>query len=198
MQVVQAGVGWVEVISGPMFSGKTEELVRRLRRAQIARQSVQVFKPRIDDRYDATAIVSHSATSMQATVVDNVDQMARLIDQDSKVVGIDEVQFLDRTVVDLVQRLADHGVRVICAGLDQDYTGKPFDPMPELLAVAEYITKTLAICTRCGAPASRSQRLVSAGERVVVGAAESYEARCRRCHVPRAEPTTGELFRDEH
>lgn len=194
MHVVQQGVGWVEVVSGPMFSGKTEELVRRLRRARIARQSVQVFKPRIDDRYDETAIVSHSQASMQAIVVDDVAHMARLVDQDAKVVGIDEVQFFDRSVVDLVQRLADHGVRVICAGLDQDYMGKPFDPMPELLAVAEYITKTLAICTRCGAPASRSQRLVAAGERVVVGAAESYEARCRSCHVPRAEPTTGDLF----
>ena len=196
MHVVQAGVGWVEVISGPMFSGKTEELVRRLRRARIARQTVQVFKPRIDDRYDATSIVSHSANAMEATVVDYVEHLARLVDQDAKVVGIDEVQFLDRGVVDLIQRLADHGVRVICAGLDQDYTGKPFDPMPELLAVAEYITKTLAICMRCGAPASRSQRMVPSGDRVVVGAAKSYEARCRRCHVPRAEATTGELFQD--
>jgi len=193
MHVVYHGVGWIEVICGPMFSGKSEELIRRLRRVQIARQPLQVFKPRIDDRYDKTRIVSHSAASIDARVVVSAEEIAQQVHQETRVVGIDEVQFFDRGVVPLVQRLADRGLRVILAGLDQDYTGKPFDPMPELLAVAEYITKTLAICSRCGAPAGRSQRVVTSDARVVVGAADSYEARCRQCHVPRAEPTTGTL-----
>lgn len=194
MHVVQAGVGWIEVVCGPMFSGKTEELLRRLRRAHIARQRVQVFKPTIDDRYDATRIVSHSAASMHADVVGDVEEMARRVNNETRVVGIDEAQFFDAGVVDLAERLARGGVRVICAGLDQDYMGEPFEPMPRLLTVAEYVTKTLAICMRCGAPAGRSQRLVAQGAQVQVGAADAYEARCRRCHVPRAEATTGDLF----
>jgi thymidine kinase len=194
MHVMHADTGWIEVICGPMFSGKSEELIRRLRRAQIARQPLQIFKPRIDDRYDATRIVSHSAASIEAEVVGSSAEIARRVAAESRVVGIDEAQFFDPGIVELAERLAAGGVRVILAGLDQDYTGKPFEPMPPLLAVAEYVTKTLAICARCGAPAGRSQRLVAGGDRVVVGAADTYEARCRRCHVPRVEPQTGELF----
>ncbi len=194
MNVMPVGAGWVEVICGPMFSGKSEELIRRVRRAQIARQPLQVFKPRIDDRYHATRIVSHSAVSIEAQVVSDSQEMARLVSAEAKVVGIDEAQFFDTGLVPLVERLALGGVRVILAGLDQDYTGRPFEPMPQLLAIAEYITKTLAICSRCGAPAGRSQRLVGTGDQVVVGADETYEARCRRCHAPRSEATTGTLF----
>lgn len=197
MLVMSADVGWIEVICGPMFSGKTEELLRRLRRAELARQPVQVFKPRIDDRYSESHIVSHSAASMGAFAVGDTDELARSVSIEARVVGIDEAQFFDTDLVALVERLASHGTRVLLAGLDQDYLGRPFEPMPQLLAVAECITKTLAICARCASPAGRSQRLSAAGDRVVVGAAETYEARCRRCHVPRAEPTTGELFQTE-
>lgn len=186
--------GWIEVVCGPMFSGKSEELIRRLRRAQIARQPLQSFKPHIDNRYDATRIVSHSAVSIDAEVARDSADLARLISSESRVIGIDEVQFFDVGVVDLVERLAAQGARVILAGLDQDYLGRPFEPMPQLLALAEYITKTLAICSRCGAPAGRTQRMVGGDARVAVGAAEAYEARCRACHVPRIEPQTATLF----
>src|SRR5688500_16343866 len=138
MHVIHADTGWIEVICGPMFSGKSEELIRRLRRAQIARQPLQIFKPRIDDRYDATRIVSHSAASIEAEVATTAEEIARRVSTETRVVGIDEVQFFDAAIVKLVERLADGGVRVIVAGLDQDYTGKGFDPMPQLLAVAEY------------------------------------------------------------
>jgi len=194
MHVVHGETGWIEVICGPMFSGKSEELIRRLRRAKIARQSLVAFKPRVDDRYDRERIVSHSAVSIEAQVVSTSAEVAAGVSSDIRVVGIDEVQFFDAGIVEIAERLANRGARVILAGLDQDYMGKPFEPMPQLLAVAEYITKTLAICVRCGAPAGRSQRLTGTGDRVEVGAADKYEARCRRCHVPRAEPTTGELF----
>jgi thymidine kinase len=186
--------GAVEVVCGPMFSGKTEELLRRLRRAQIARLPTQVFKPRIDDRYHETRIVSHSASSMEAQVVADVDELARAVESSTQVIGIDEVQFFGSEIVPLVEALAERGHRVLVAGLDQDYRGRPFGPMPALLAVAEYITKTLAICSVCGADAGRSQRLVGRPGQVLVGAADAYEARCRRCHVPRGEPQTGELF----
>ena len=194
MHVVYPGSGWIEVICGPMFSGKSEELIRRLRRAEIARQRVQIFKAQIDDRYHATRIVSHSASSIDAVVVASSEEIARAVTPETQVVGVDEAQFFDPGIVELAERLAGNGVRVILAGLDQDYTGRPFEPMPVLLAVAEYITKTLAICSRCGAPAGRSQRLVGGGGRVIVGAADSYEARCRRCHLPRVEARSGELF----
>ena len=194
VHITHGEIGWIEVISGPMFSGKSEELIRRVRRAQIARQPLQVFKPRIDDRYDATRIVSHSQLAIDAVVASNSAEIARAVLPETRVVGIDEVQFFDAAIVEVCERLAAAGARVIVAGLDQDYTGKPFEPMPALLSVAEYVTKALAICARCGAPAGRSQRLVAAGAQVVVGAAESYEARCRRCHVPRVEAQTGELF----
>jgi thymidine kinase len=194
MHVMHAEVGWVEVICGPMFSGKSEELIRRLRRAQIARQPLQVFKPAIDDRYHETKIVSHSAATIEARPVADAAELARTVRSDTRVVGVDEAQFFDVGIVEVAERLARQGMRVLLAGLDQDYTGKPFEPMPQLMSIAEYVIKTLAICTRCGAPAGRSQRLVPSGGRVLVGATEAYEARCRRCHSPRAEATTRDLF----
>jgi thymidine kinase len=166
-----------------MFSGKTEELIRRLRRAEIAKQRVVVFKPRIDNRYSSDHIVSHSEAKLKSLVVESskeVEQQA----QDAQVIGIDEGQFFDIGIIDVAERLADNGKRVVIAGLDQDYRGVPFEPMPQLLAVAEYITKTLAICVVCGNPADRTQRTTSSNERVLVGAKDSYEARCRRCFVP--------------
>ena len=196
MHVMHAEVGWIEVICGPMFSGKSEELIRRLRRAQIARQPLQVFKPAIDDRYHASQIVSHSAAAIEALPVSDSRAVAAAVRSDTRVVGIDEAQFFDDGIVEVAEHLATSGVRVILAGLDQDYAAVPFEPMPRLMALAEYVTKTLAICTRCGGPAGRSQRLTADGDRVLVGAVESYEARCRRCHSPRAEATTRELFDD--
>lgn len=174
------GTGWIEVIVGCMFSGKTEELIRRLRRAEIAKQKVMVFKPKVDNRYSADHIVSHSEARLKSTVVESSDQLEQLA-ADAQVIGIDEGQFFDSNIVEVVERLANQGKRVLIAGLDQDYRGKPFEPMPQLLSVAEYITKTLAICVVCGNPADRTQRTTSSTERVLVGAKDSYEARCRRC-----------------
>jgi len=182
---VRGPVGWVEVICGPMFSGKSEELIRRLRRARIARQGVQVFKPVIDDRYAEDEIVSHSEMRIQARRVHAARGILERLEADTQVIGVDEAQFFDRSLVEVVETLADDGRRVIVAGLDQDYLGRPFDPMPELLAMAEAITKTLAICMMCGNPAGRTQRLVSSEERIVVGGSRAYEARCRTCHEPR-------------
>jgi thymidine kinase len=182
--VLRSNVGWIEVICGSMFSGKSEELIRRLRRAQIARQRVQIFKPRIDARYAEDQIVSHSDMRMASEVVSAAAEILRRLDARTEVVGIDEGQFFDRELVTVCDRLADMGKRVIVAGLDQDYMGRPFEPMPELLAIAEYITKTLAICMRCGNPANHTQRLIESTERVIVGAADIYEARCRRCFEP--------------
>jgi len=182
---VRGPVGWVEVICGPMFSGKSEELIRRLRRARIARQGVQVFKPVIDDRYAEDEIVSHSEMRIQARRVHAARGLLERVEAETQVIGIDEAQFFDRSLVEVVETLADDRRRVIVAGLDQDYLGRPFDPMPELLALAEAITKTLAICMMCGNPAGRTQRLVSSEERIVVGGSRAYEARCRTCHEPR-------------
>ncbi len=179
-----ASAGWIEVIVGSMFSGKSEELIRRVRRAQIARQKVQIFKPRIDARYSADEIVSHSDMKMPSQVVGTAQEIPAHVADDTEVVGIDEGQFFDASLVEVANRLANQGRRVIVAGLDQDYRGRPFEPMPQLMAVAEYVDKTLAICMRCGAPANRSQRLVAAQDRVVVGGAEQYEARCRKCFEP--------------
>ena len=176
--------GWLEVVCGPMFSGKSEELIRRLRRAQIARQRVQVFKAAIDDRYDPSAIVSHSEMKIDSTPVRTAAEILRAVRPSTEVVGVDEGQFFDAELPAVCGRLARDGKRVIVAGLDQDYLGKPFEPMPQLLAVAEYITKTLAICMVCGAPANFTQRLVASHERVLVGAAGTYEARCRHCFDP--------------
>lgn len=180
------GTGWIEVIAGSMFSGKTEELIRRIRRAQIAKLKVAVFKPRIDTRYSTDRIVSHSDISIPSIVVDNAKQILELA-KDAQVVGIDEAQFFDMDLVNVCEQLANEGKRVIVAGLDQDYRGKPFEPMPQLLAIAEYITKTHAICVVCGNPASKTQRKIKAGERIVLGASDIYEARCRRCFEPPEE-----------
>jgi len=176
--------GWLEVITGSMFSGKSEELIRRVRRAQIARQRVQLFKPRLDARFSRDEIVSHSEMKMPSQVVERARDILGLVEPDTEVVGIDEGQFFDPSLVDVADALASRGMRVIVAGLDQDYRGRPFEPMPQLMAVAEYVDKTLAVCMRCGAPANRSQRLVAAEDRVVVGGAGQYEARCRRCFNP--------------
>ena len=189
--------GWIEVVTGSMFSGKSEELIRRVRRAQIARQRVQIFKPQVDNRYATDHIVSHSEMKMPSQVVKCAQEILQRVDDRTEVVGIDEGQFFDAGLVAVANALADRGVRVIVAGLDQDYTGKPFEPMPQILAVAEYVDKTLAICMQCGAPANRTQRLTSSTDRVVVGGAEEYEARCRRCFQPTIpmvaaeEPGTG-------
>lgn len=177
--------GWIEVITGSMFSGKTEELIRRLRRAQIARQRVQIFKPRIDDRFGDGHITSHSEMRLASENVSSSRELLERVAPDTQVVGIDEGQFFDAELPAVCNTLADQGKRVIVAGLDQDYLGKPFEPMPQLLAIAEYITKTLAICVVCGNPANHTQRLVASRERVLVGAADAYEARCRACFDPR-------------
>lgn len=185
--------GWIEVIAGSMFSGKSEELIRRLRRAKIARQRVQVFKPEIDERYSRDHIVSHSEMRHESRAVRTAAEIRVLVEPATEVVGIDEGQFFDSDLVAVVNELADRGVRVIVAGLDQDYTGRPFGPMPHLLAVAEYITKTHAICVRCGQPANYSQRTVEVEGQVVVGASDAYEARCRRCFVPHADAPTSHI-----
>ena len=176
--------GWIEVVTGSMFSGKSEELIRRLRRAQIARQKVQIFKPLVDDRYGDDHIVSHSDMRIASRAVRSSDELLQLVDDDTEVIGIDEGQFFDMNLPAVCNALADRGKRVIVAGLDQDYLGRPFEPMPQLLAIAEYITKTLAICVVCGNPANHTQRLVVSSDRVLVGASGLYEARCRHCFDP--------------
>jgi thymidine kinase len=185
----QPNQGWIEVIVGSMFSGKSEELIRRLRRAQIARQRVQIFKPALDSRYAEDAIVSHSEMRIPSRAVENSRALLDLVEDDTEVVGIDEGQFFDQELPAVVDELADRGKRVIVAGLDQDYLGKPFEPMPQLLAIAEYITKTLAICMVCGNPANHTQRLVPGGDRVLLGTQGTYEARCRACFDPTLERT---------
>jgi thymidine kinase len=167
-----------------MFSGKSEELIRRLRRAQIAKQKVQIFKPVIDDRYSDDHIVSHSEMRIPSENVKSSDELLARVHDDTEVVGIDEGQFFDAHLPAACNTLADRGKRVIVAGLDQDYLGRPFEPMPQLLAIAEYITKTLAICVVCGDPANHTQRLVASKDRVLVGASGMYEARCRHCFDP--------------
>jgi thymidine kinase len=176
--------GWIEVIAGSMFSGKSEELIRRLRRVQIARQKVQIFKPLIDNRFSDHHIVSHSDMRIESQAVRTSDDIVAQVHDDTEVVGIDEGQFFDLNLPAACNTLAGRGVRVIVAGLDQDYLGRPFEPMPQLLAIAEYITKTLAICVVCGDPANHTQRLVASKERVLVGATGTYEARCRHCFDP--------------
>lgn len=179
------GAGWIEVISGSMFSGKTEELIRRLRRAQIAKQRVQVFKPKIDNRYSHEDVASHSEQRTTSRPVGSAQEILTLVADSTRVVGIDEGQFFDSTLVDVCQKLANRGIRVIVAGLDTDWQGRPFEPMPQLMAVAELVLKTNAICVLCGGLASRTQRLGSSKARVQVGAADLYEARCRGCFDPR-------------
>ena len=184
--------GWIEVISGSMFSGKTEELLRRLRRAEIAEQSVAVYKPAVDDRYGETTIGSHTGRQWDATVVDNEgDGPLKILDHDdgAEVVAIDEANFFSPALVEVCNALADCGARVIVSGTDQTFRAEPFEPLPQLMATAEYVDKLRAICTQCGEPATRNQRLIE-GEpahvddpTILVGAEESYEARCRNCHV---------------
>jgi thymidine kinase len=187
---VRGNAGWIEVIAGSMFSGKSEELIRRLRRARIARQKVQVFKPELDSRFSDNEIVSHSEMRHDSSNSRSAEEILAKVDPDTEVVGIDEGQFFDNQLVTVANELARRGVRVIIAGLDQDYTGKPWEPMPQLLAIAEYITKTHAICMKCGQPANYSQRTFESEERVAVGASDKYEARCRSCFVPHADAPT--------
>jgi thymidine kinase len=184
MEIVTGHLGWIEVVCGPMFSGKSEELIRRLRRARIARRRVQVFKPVIDDRYSVDEIVSHGDQRMKSEAVSSAEEIARKIDPRSQVIGVDESNFFGPELAEVASHLADEGKQVIIAGLDTDYLGRPFSPMPELLCLAESITKMLAICMRCGNPAKHTQRLVESTDLIVVGAAGMYEARCRRCFEP--------------
>ena len=184
--------GWIEVICGSMFSGKTEELIRRLRRARIAKQKVQVFKPAIDTRYADREVTSHNGLQIEAIPVEDTAQLSGLIAPDSTVVAIDEAQFFDDEIIQLCTRLANQGLRVIVAGLDTDFRGEPFGPVPDLMARAEQVDKLQAICVKCGGPASRTQRLID-GEPaayddpvILVGASEVYEARCRGCHEVKA------------
>jgi len=184
MDFVTGNIGWIEVICGPMFSGKSEELIRRLRRAMIARKRVEVFKPVIDTRYSATEIVSHGDTRMKSEVVSSAGEILRKMDWRTQVIGVDEANFVGAELIDVANQLADSGKQVIISGLDTDFMGRPFSPIPELLALAESITKTLAICMRCGNPAKHTQRLVESDDLIVVGAGGMYEARCRRCFEP--------------
>jgi thymidine kinase len=187
--------GWIEVICGVMFSGKSEELIRRVRRAIIAKRKVQVFKSHLDERYSGIyTISSHDGRTVEAVPVDTPEQIGRLLLSDTQVVAIDEAQFLDNTIVELVTALANRGLRVVVAGTDSDFRGEPFGPMPALLAVAEVVDKLHAICVVCGNPASRNQRLIAGrparydSPTIMVGSSESYEARCRACHsVPRRD-----------
>ncbi len=182
MNVIHNKTGWIEVICGGMFSGKTEELIRRIRRAEYAKQKVQIFKPKIDNRYEDDYIVSHSMMKAPSEKIGDISEMLDLLRPDTQVVAIDEVQFFDDRVIDICNDLADQGKRVIVAGLDLDYKGKPFGPIPQLLAVAEYVTKNSAICVKCGNPATRTQRLVRDSDTILVGSKDIYEARCRNCH----------------
>ena len=184
MEIITGNIGWIEVICGPMFSGKSEELIRRLRRAMIARKRVEVFKPAIDIRYSNDEIVSHGDLRMKSQVVSSALEIVDRIDWRSEVVGVDEANFMGPELVDVAQRLADGGKQVIIAGLDTDYMGRPFVPVPDLLAHAEFITKTLAICVRCGNPAKHTQRLRGSEDLIVVAGSDMYEARCRRCFEP--------------
>jgi len=185
MEFIQHSVpnetGWIEVIAGCMFSGKTEELIRRLRRAKIAKQNVKIFKPKIDNRYSEENIVSHSEQTLPSILIEDINELLEY-SSDAQVIGIDEAQFFTNDIIDICNQLANDGKRVIVAGLDQDYRGVPFEPMPQLLSIAEYITKTLAICVECGNPADKTQRKTESSERVIVGASDIYEARCRKCH----------------
>ncbi|NND71843.1 MAG: thymidine kinase [Rhodothermales bacterium] len=175
--------GWIEVICGSMFSGKTEELIRRLRRAQIARQRIEIFKPTVDARYSDEEVVSHDENALSSIAVDSAEQIILMVGS-ADVVGIDEAQFFGLELLTSAQELARQGKRVIVAGLDQDYLGRPFEPIPQMMAIAEHVTKLHAICVVCGAPANHSQRLTASDERVVVGATDVYEPRCRNCFDP--------------
>lgn len=189
--------GWIEVVCGGMFSGKTEELIRRVTRARIARQRVQVFKPVMDDRYAPGMVNSHAGSRLEAVRARTSAEIAAMVEEDAQVVAIDEVQFFDPELIALCQRLANGGKRVVCTGLDLDFRGEPFGFMPSLLAVAEHVEKLQAICLACGAPATRSQRLIDGHPAryddpvILIGATEAYEARCRACHVVPGHPLGG-------
>lgn len=174
------GAGWIEVVCGSMFSGKTEELIRRLNRALIARQSVEIFKPTVDTRYDETNVVSHNESSIRSTPVQFANDIL-LLAGDCDVVGIDEAQFFDLELIVVARKLANKGKRVILAGLDMDFKGEPFGPMPGLMGIAEFVTKVHAICMKCGAVASYSYRLTASDKKVLLGEKDAYEARCRKC-----------------
>lgn len=181
--------GWIEVITGPMYSGKSEELIRRVRRVKIAKQKVQVFKPEIDNRYSDEDVVSHCGDKEGAVPIKSSEDILKLIKEDTEVVAIDEAQFFDKGILEVVNKIANEGKRVICAGLDQDFKGEPFGYMPDIIAVAEFVHKVQAVCMICGNPATRTQRLINGKPAkyddpvVLVGAKESYEARCRKCHI---------------
>ncbi|AVQ37648.1 thymidine kinase [Clostridium botulinum] len=184
--------GWIEVVAGPMYSGKTEELIRRIRRAEIAKQKVQVFKPKIDNRYSKQDVVSHAGDKIQSVPVKSSKEILEKLLDDTDVIGIDEAQFFDDSLVEIVSKIANNNRRVICAGLDMDFKGEPFGPMPKLMAIAEFVDKIQAVCMVCNNPATRTQRLINGKPAkksdpvVLIGAQESYEARCRKCHcVPR-------------
>ncbi len=202
MYFAHAGGGWIEVIAGVMFSGKSEELIRRVRRAIIAKKKVQVFKSHLDERYAGIyQVSSHDGRTVEAVPVDTAEQIGRLVNPDTQVVAIDEAQFLDDSIIPLVTSLANHGVRVISAGTDSDFRGEPFGPMPQLLAIAEVVDKLHAICVICGNPASRNQRLIGGrparydSPTIMVGSTEAYEARCRACHsVPKRDEDQGRLL----
>ena len=183
--------GWIEVITGSMFSGKSEELIRRLRRVQIARQKVQIFKPVFDDRFANDEIVSHSEMRIQSVKIGSSAELLRQVLEDTEVIGIDEAQFFDKDLPAVCVLLADRGKRVIVAGLDTDYLARPFEPMPHLMAIAEFVTKMHAICMVCGNPASHTQRLVASDERRLLGATGTYEARCRHCFDPTLAQVAG-------
>ncbi len=182
LNIINQKTGWIEVICGSMFSGKTEELIRRIRRAEYAKQKVLVFKPTIDDRYDEINIVSHSDMKAASIPINETSEIYPYLDDQTQIIAIDEAQFFDESIVGICNDLADQGYRVIVAGLDQDFKGQPFGSMPQLLAIAEYVTKNLAICMKCGNPANRTQRTVHQGGQILVGSTEAYEARCRNCH----------------
>lgn len=194
MPFMQPNGGWIELICGSMFSGKTEELIRRVRRAQIAKQKVQVFKPEIDNRYTQAQVSSHTGMQWEAHAITSAQAIYDLLEADTTVVAIDEVQFFDWTVAEIAASLADRGLRVICAGLDLDFRGEPFGPIPLLMAQAEMVEKLHAICVCCGAPAARTQRLIDGRPAnyddpvILVGASEVYEARCRQCHAVPGRP----------
>ena len=195
MQLTQ-NKGWIECVCGSMFSGKSEELIRRVRRATFGRQKVEVFKPVIDNRYSKEEVVSHDGQSVVATPIEDAEEILKIMQPDTEVIAIDEVQFFDYNVVGVCQYLADHGYRVIVAGLDMDFRGEPFNPMPEIMAISETVTKLNAICMVCGSPASRTQRLIDGKPAnyhdpvILVGASESYEPRCRHCHEVPGKPNT--------
>jgi thymidine kinase len=186
--------GWLEVVCGSMFSGKSEELIRRVRRASFGKQKIQVFKPKMDNRYSEKEVVSHNGTKIYAWPVERSIDILQHLENDTQVVAIDEVQFFDEDVVSVIQHLADEGIRVIVAGLDQDFRGEPFGHVPTLMALAETVTKLQAICLACGSPASRTQRLIDGKPAsyddpvILVGASESYEPRCRHCHEVPGKP----------